>query len=188
MPSHSSLIFLSLIVLHNILELNSSSAVSLIFRISYIQILNMNAMQWHLEMSVLSLLIFCGNLLAIYFKTFPVDWAASRDSQVTFTQSRVSESLQYFHSRTSDFWISAPCSKSLNSCDSVQNCSSSNPTYLNLTVASQFSTASKLAVASHTIAYSHNPYRTALNQPEACLGTLSPIRGQLCNSSLTPSC
>ena len=64
----------------------------------------------------------------------------------------LSESLQYLHSRTYDFWISAPCSKSLNSCDSVQNCSSSNPTYLNLTVASQFSTASKLAVALHTIA------------------------------------
>ena len=43
--------------------------------------------------NVSSLLIFCGNLLAIYFKTFPVDWAASRDSQVTFTQSRVSLSL-----------------------------------------------------------------------------------------------
>ena len=37
--------------------------------------------------NVSSLLIFCGNLLAIYFKTFPVDWAASRDSEVTFTQS-----------------------------------------------------------------------------------------------------
>ena len=37
--------------------------------------------------NVSSLLIFCGNLLAIYFKTFPVDWAASRGTQVTFTPS-----------------------------------------------------------------------------------------------------
>ena len=67
MPSHSSLIFLSYIILHNILELNSSNPVSLIFGIDFKY--ECNAVTFR---NVTSLLIFCGNLLAIYFKTFPI--------------------------------------------------------------------------------------------------------------------